>query len=449
MVHLDTHTAIWISEGRRETLPERSRKLLRTYRPMISPMVQLELAFLHQVGRIAKTPAQIIEKLRRYSDLGIAESHFDRVAAIAAGLDYTRDPVRPPDRRPRARGRCAPAHPRPDPAGALSRRRVGLTRSFGRLRPDGIARMDWEVPMFRRARMVAACVVLFVDRLQHLDDRALDEFVLQRRHPEGPLATVRLRDHHPSHGTGPEGAPCDACRQILEVGLQVLAVRSPRHAVDAGRGAPPEGEVRRPQAVHVVDMVQERGEPLLLVFPCCFSHAVEPTGRRCPALRQDGVGFARVPLGQGPSLHPLRGRLSGVVRGLLRYYDPVRLLAIVHHRRAPLGFPMRAAAAGADAVNREISRFPCGKVLRVRGVSDRAGSGRSLRWRTSRCGLPPTSTASAPRSETWISRLNTQPAHAPVNASPTSSRTPAHDSGSAWFATPSLSDSFILSFPPV
>jgi PIN domain nuclease of toxin-antitoxin system len=92
MVHLDTHTAIWISEGRRETLPERSRKLLRTYRPMISPMVQLELAFLHQVGRIAKTPAQIIEKLRRYSDLGIAESHFDRVAAIAAGLDYTRDP---------------------------------------------------------------------------------------------------------------------------------------------------------------------------------------------------------------------------------------------------------------------------------------------------------------------------------------------------------------------
>lgn len=43
-----------------------------------------------------------------------------------------------------------------------------------------------------------------------------------------------------------------------------------------------------------------------------------------------------------------------------------------------------------------------------------------------------------------ISRLNTVPAHAPVNASPPASRPNTHDSGSPWFATPSVSDSFIL-----
>ena len=48
-----------------------------------------------------------------------------------------------------------------------------------------------------------------------------------------------------------------------------------------------------------------------------------------------------------------------------------------------------------------------------------------------------------------ISQLNTQPACAPVNASPTVSRLPAHDSGPGWFATPFLCDSFIHYSTPV
>ena len=40
-----------------------------------------------------------------------------------------------------------------------------------------------------------------------------------------------------------------------------------------------------------------------------------------------------------PSLHLLRGRLPSVVRGLRRYYGPVRLPVVVHHRRVSLDFP--------------------------------------------------------------------------------------------------------------
>jgi glycosyltransferase involved in cell wall biosynthesis len=48
-----------------------------------------------------------------------------------------------------------------------------------------------------------------------------------------------------------------------------------------------------------------------------------------------------------------------------------------------------------------------------------------------------------------ISQLNTQPVCAPVNASMAASRLATHDSGSGWFATPFLCDSFIHDSTPV
>ncbi len=48
-----------------------------------------------------------------------------------------------------------------------------------------------------------------------------------------------------------------------------------------------------------------------------------------------------------------------------------------------------------------------------------------------------------------ISQINTQPAGAPVNASMAALRLATHDSGSGWFATPFLCDSFIHYSTPV
>jgi hypothetical protein len=48
-----------------------------------------------------------------------------------------------------------------------------------------------------------------------------------------------------------------------------------------------------------------------------------------------------------------------------------------------------------------------------------------------------------------ISRLNTQPARAPVNASPAPLPSPTHDSGSPWIAIPSACDSFLHYNSPV
>ena len=55
-------------------------------------------------------------------------------------------------------------------------------------------------------------------------------------------------------------------------------------------------------------------------------------------------------------------------------------------------------------------------------------------------------TTSAPRMSE-ISRLNTWPTCSPVNASPAPLRAPAHDSGPAWLARPSLYGSLIRCIP--
>ena len=159
------------------------------------------------------------------------------------------------------------------------------------------------------------------------------------------------------------------------------------------------------------------------------------------------VLVVQIPFGQAPSLRPLRDRLPGVVRGLRRYYRPVRLPVSVHHRRVSLDFPTRPATPSA-AGGHWISRFSREVFPYMHGVCDRAGSRPISRWRWTGCGLPRTSTASAPRSK-LLSRLNTRPARTPVNASPLPLRATVHDSGPSWAANPSTYDSFIHYTSPV
>lgn len=66
-----------------------------------------------------------------------------------------------------------------------------------------------------------------------------------------------------------------ASREVLEVGLQVLAVVPPRLAVYAGGCVSLGSEVRQAQAVDVVHVVQERCEPLFPILSCCFDRRTD------------------------------------------------------------------------------------------------------------------------------------------------------------------------------
>ena len=291
-----------------------------------------------------------------------------------------------------------------------------------------------------------------VERIQDLDDGSLDDLVFQRGNAARPLPPVRLRDEASQDRPRPVRPSCQPLAEVVEILFQSLPVVPPRLAVDSCRRVPLQGEVRAPQSFQVIDMVKERREPLLPVLVGSLSYPLERAWRADPTQCPGCVLLGRFPLGQPPSLHRLRGRFLGFVRRLSRYYGAVRLPASVHHRRDPLGFPMRSAAPMA-ADKRGTSRFPCEALPCMHGVCDRAGSRRASRCRRARFCLPPSSTASAPRSTRFrgalILRLDTQPALSPVNASPAQSPAPTHDSGPLWVANPSACDAFIHHTSPV
>src|SRR5439155_768954 len=197
--------------------------------------------------------------------------------------------------------------------------------------------------------------VSLIDRVQHLDRRALDDLVFQRGNAQRPLPPVGLGDVRSLDRLCPVRPPLQPLREVREMCLEGLAVVPPRLAVRPGRRVPLPREVRH--------------------------------------------------------------RSPSVVRRLRSYYRAVRLPVVVHHRRASLDFPVRPLAPSARG-DHELSRFSREVSPYMRGVSDRAGLRSVLRSRHPGYGLPLSPTASASRREV-LSRLNARPARPPVNASRT------------------------------
>jgi hypothetical protein len=135
-------------------------------------------------------------------------------------------------------------------------------------------------------------------------------------------------------------------------------------------------------------MVEQSGEPLLLSFPCCLPHPVQPLEHARPALCRVHVRLNDVLPRLYPSLPSFRRRLSSLVRPVPRYYGTVRLLQHVPVRRAAYG--LRGPALIVRPRVLEISRFSCMLFPSVRGFSDYAGPTVHSRFPWLPCCLPPT-----------------------------------------------------------
>lgn len=68
------------------------RDLLETDIPRASPIVELELTYLYEVGRVSEPPGAPLGALRRSIGLEVADASLLNVARAAAGLTWTRDP---------------------------------------------------------------------------------------------------------------------------------------------------------------------------------------------------------------------------------------------------------------------------------------------------------------------------------------------------------------------
>jgi len=138
--------------------------------------------------------------------------------------------------------------------------------------------------------------VRLVDGVQHLDQRPLQDLVLQRGDTERPLPPVRFRDVHPPRRSRPVCAPVNPGVQIPKVFLEILPVVLPRDPIHPRRGLRPKREVRPPEAIDV-NVVQERGEPRFLVRCCHSAHTTKLAWRALPGSESGARFTGRVPLG--------------------------------------------------------------------------------------------------------------------------------------------------------
>ena len=92
VIRLDTHVVVWLYTGEIERLSAPAIEAIESHLPFISPMVQLELTYLHEIGRLTVSGADIIGDLQERIGLRLSESTMTAVVHAAASLTWTRDP---------------------------------------------------------------------------------------------------------------------------------------------------------------------------------------------------------------------------------------------------------------------------------------------------------------------------------------------------------------------
>jgi PIN domain nuclease of toxin-antitoxin system len=65
---------------------------METEEPFVSPVVELELTYLYEIGRVAEPAAAPLRALRRSIGLQTADAPLAAVAQTAVELSWTRDP---------------------------------------------------------------------------------------------------------------------------------------------------------------------------------------------------------------------------------------------------------------------------------------------------------------------------------------------------------------------
>lgn len=92
MIHLDTHLVIWLYEGRSELIPASVWQVLEQNDLVVSPMVELELEYLHEIGRATVAGSVVVDDLHARLGLTKSTAAFSRIVDHAKDLTWTRDP---------------------------------------------------------------------------------------------------------------------------------------------------------------------------------------------------------------------------------------------------------------------------------------------------------------------------------------------------------------------
>ena len=89
---LDTHAVVFLWEAERERFGAAALDLLDRSALFVSPIVRLELALLHEIGRIAPKADEILGALAREAGLVESDDRLAEVVRESLRHPWTRDP---------------------------------------------------------------------------------------------------------------------------------------------------------------------------------------------------------------------------------------------------------------------------------------------------------------------------------------------------------------------
>lgn len=82
----------WLYEGADKRIPNVVRRLIELGEPFVSPIVELELTYLHEVGRVSEPATAPLNALRKSIGLQTGDVSLSALAHAATELSWTRDP---------------------------------------------------------------------------------------------------------------------------------------------------------------------------------------------------------------------------------------------------------------------------------------------------------------------------------------------------------------------
>lgn len=92
MIHLDSHVLVWLYSGDLDLLSRPALDRIEAEELFVSPIVELELQYLYEIGRLTQAGPVIVEDLVHQLGLRVADAPFSRVVREAGRITWTRDP---------------------------------------------------------------------------------------------------------------------------------------------------------------------------------------------------------------------------------------------------------------------------------------------------------------------------------------------------------------------
>ena len=91
LAYLDTHVVVWLYDALTDRLSQAAAEAIEDNDLVISWMVELELQFFHEIGRVRVKPAEIIRHLSTRIGLRLSDVNLERIVRAAARMNWTRD----------------------------------------------------------------------------------------------------------------------------------------------------------------------------------------------------------------------------------------------------------------------------------------------------------------------------------------------------------------------